>query len=301
MKREAITDKIEYIEPQSMKNFTSCAGIIIRSGGTFLIDTNMGSEHTVDLLKEEQPEVAIISHYHLDHSTWGRDVIENSNARLLIPGGEEKYLTDLNFFLEMTAGPFDLKDSWRAFTLDITNYRTIDDFLTYSDGEIFDFGGVEVRAVGSPGHSPSHSSFYFPEEKILFTGDLGIDRFGPWYGWIDCNLLQFAESLERLKGLDINLLLTSHGGIISDKIEETFDKLLCSIADRERSVVSRLDDGMSHEEVVFDGVFYGNKERVPEPMRSFLYMWDHAMLDHHLEALEQGGVSKFLNTFNGCK
>ena len=47
----------------------------------------MGIRETKELLIAERPDIAIITHYHLDHSTWGPLVLEYSNAELFIPEG----------------------------------------------------------------------------------------------------------------------------------------------------------------------------------------------------------------------
>ena len=292
MNRIPVSEHIEYVVPENMKNFTACSGIIIRGKETCIIDTNMGNHETIEILEKEKPAAAIISHYHLDHSTWGKDIEEKSSAEIYIPRIEKEYLTSLDYFLKMTAEPFGLRETWEQFTLKTTNYRTLDNYKTYESGKTFDFGGVEVRAIATPGHSPGHNSFYFPEEEILFTGDLGIDRFGPWYGWVDCDLKKFVESVISLKSLGIKVLLTSHGGMITEGIYEALDGLLEKISDREEVIRQCLDAGKREEAIIEEGVFYGKKDQVPEPMRSFLYMWDKAMYQHHRALLDEGGIAE---------
>ena len=68
LKRTKITNKIDYVEPDSMTNFTSCAGIIVQSKKKVMIDVNMGAKETPGLMEEEKPEIAIITHYHLDQN-----------------------------------------------------------------------------------------------------------------------------------------------------------------------------------------------------------------------------------------
>ncbi len=76
IKRFSITDKIEYVVPGKSADLLSCSGLIIDSSTKVLIDTNLGETHTRKLLESEMPDFAIISHYHLDHSTWGALVPE---------------------------------------------------------------------------------------------------------------------------------------------------------------------------------------------------------------------------------
>jgi glyoxylase-like metal-dependent hydrolase (beta-lactamase superfamily II) len=294
MKRTPVTDAITYLEPASMSNFQACAGLIVTSGGRkILIDTNLGPGATADLIHAERPDAAIISHYHLDHATWGATLLNHSDATLYLPAAEARYLTDLDFFLQMTAGPSGLIAPWRDFSINHTGYREIDRFETFQAGENFTAGRVRVACVGTPGHSPGHSAFYFPEDKILFTGDMGVDRFGPWYGWQDCDLKELLASILRLRGLNVNLLLTSHGGIIFRDINTAWDLALARVARREASIRERLDRGMDKTAIVAEGIFFPNKGAVREPMRSFLFMWDDMMFDHHQALLEEGGLGRF--------
>ncbi|VEN73790.1 Glyoxylase, beta-lactamase superfamily II [Candidatus Desulfarcum epimagneticum] len=298
MKRTALTDQIVYIEPASMSAFRACSGLIVSTPGKkILIDANMGLDETADLLKQERPDMAIVSHYHLDHGTWGSRVLEHSQAELLIPKGEEKYLSSLPYFVERTAGARGLDEKWEAFSVNETAYREVTDFSTYDHGESFG-AEVKMRAVKTSGHSPSHMSFYFPDEKTLFTGDMGIDPFGPWYGWEDCDLKDLMESIFRLKEMDVKILLTSHGGIRASKIQESWDWALGQIMERERMIDDMLERGAGRDDIVEKGIFFKNKSNVKEPMRSFLYMWDDIMLGHHLDLLNDGGISYF---FPGIK
>jgi len=79
----------------------------------------------------------------------------------------------------------------------------------------------------TPGHSPGSVSLYWPEQKLLFTGDLifkdGLGRTDLPGG--DGNLLK--ESIKRLAGLDVEWVLPGHGDIISGaaEVKTNFDQL----------------------------------------------------------------------------
>ena len=69
----------------------------------------------------------------------------------------------------------------------------------------------------SPGHSPGSLTIYWPDRKILFTGDV---VFYSGIGRTDClegnsNLLM--QSIERLSRLDTELLLPGHGEVVTGK------------------------------------------------------------------------------------
>ncbi len=75
--------------------------------------------------------------------------------------------------------------------------------------------GLDFEIFHTPGHSPGSISIYWPEQKVLFTGDLifkeGVGRTDLPGG--DGSKLK--ESIKRLSGLDTEWLLSGHGDIIS--------------------------------------------------------------------------------------
>jgi len=302
LKRTKITDKITYVEPDSMARFTSCAGIIVQSKKKLMIDMNMGAKETPGLIEQENPDAAIITHYHLDHSIWTRHVSAFSDAVIFIPEAEAPYLTSLDYVIEQTAGSSSAADKWKDFVANYLGYTPLKTYEGYNDQTSFADLAPELVLVETPGHSPSHTSFYFPDEKILFSGDMGLDRFGPWYGWMDCNIKQIVESILRLDGLAVNLILTSHGGLLKKGIQKQWAKSIHHIWQREEKIIQKLEAGMTRQDIIQQGVFFKDKEKVAKPMNFFLNMWDTNMYNHHEALIKEGGMEKFFpETKNGLK
>jgi hydroxyacylglutathione hydrolase len=292
MKRTRVTDQLTFLEPDDMRLFKACAGVMVQTTRKLVIDTNMGPE-TAAFLHAEQPQAAIISHYHLDHAVWTTVAQKHTQAEVFIPSGEESYLTDIDFFLEHTAGPYGPVEAWRHFSVKESGYRELEGTTTYHPGRSFSDRHLSIVCLDTSGHSPAHRSFYFPEDKVLFTGDMGVDRFGPWYGWVNCDLRHLVESILHLRGLPVDVLLTSHGGMLTSRIDAAWHQALRHLLKREQGVATRLEAGLRPETIVAEGIFFKQKAQVPEPMRSFLTMWDTAMFDHHRKLIEQGGLTRF--------
>ena len=76
-------------------------------------------------------------------------------------------------------------------------------------------GGLEV--LHTPGHTPGHLAFYWPERKALFTGD----SFVTWPlitpGWKSTmlNVPQSWEALARMAALDVEVIGPGHGNSIA--------------------------------------------------------------------------------------
>jgi len=75
--------------------------------------------------------------------------------------------------------------------------------------------GINLQVFHTPGHSPGSASIYWPDGKALFSGDVifkgGLGRTDLPGG--DGRALK--ESIQRLSGLDTELLLSGHGDVVS--------------------------------------------------------------------------------------
>jgi hydroxyacylglutathione hydrolase len=303
MKRVRITPNIEYIEPQGKRKLYACSGLALNGRVKVVIDTNPGRNETRDFLKHFNPDIAIISHYHPDHASWGAQVLEHTRADLFIPQEEEGYFTSLDHALTHSVGGAEITGTMLDFARKLLSYGEIEAYITYDSPCSFIFGDISLECIRSAGHSPGHTSFYLPEHKILFTSDMGIDRLGPWYGWQDCSIEAIVDSILTLRSLEVNLLLTSHGGIITRGIRERWDKALFHIIDREKRIVRDLEKGLSKEEIISRGVCYPAKDRMGEPMKSFLTLWDSVMFDHHARILDFSSLTSLfpdLKTIEYC-
>lgn len=68
---------------------------------------------------------------------------------------------------------------------------------------------VECYCFGG-GHTESDSVIYLPKERILFSGDLVLEKLHPPI----YNSAMFIENLRKLLELEIKQIVTGHGGIV---------------------------------------------------------------------------------------
>lgn len=74
---------------------------------------------------------------------------------------------------------------------------------------------IQVLHLGR-GHTGGDVVVYLPNEKIVFTGDL-FYAGAPYLG--DAFANEFPATLERLKSLDFELIVTGHGPLVRDKAQ----------------------------------------------------------------------------------
>jgi len=113
------------------------------------------------------------------------------------------------------------------------HYRERIPDLGFSDGDLLNFGDTTLQIIHTPGHTIGHSSFFFPEEEILFLGDLDLTAFGPWYGDRVSDIDQIIESLQKLLSIPAKIFITSHeAGTIEGDIAKRVENYLGIIKQR---------------------------------------------------------------------
>jgi glyoxylase-like metal-dependent hydrolase (beta-lactamase superfamily II) len=154
--------------------------------------------------------LVICTHAHPDHI---EAVQLFKKASTLITAHEEEW----HFIKTMDAY---IRASYGIGSDDITP-----DFLL-REGDL-SLPGLELKVLHTPGHSPGSASIYWPEQKVLFTGDVvfkgGIGRTDVPGG--DSALLK--ESIKGLSALDAVWVLTGHGEIVEGRksVEANFEHI----------------------------------------------------------------------------
>lgn len=74
-----------------------------------------------------------------------------------------------------------------------------------------------LRVIHTPGHTPGHLAFYWPERQALFAGDALVTwpEFGPGWPGFMLNVKQNRASMQRMAALDAEILAVGHGDPIT--------------------------------------------------------------------------------------
>jgi len=278
-----ISPSIFLVEGENEGRFPFSHSILIRDKITVLIDTGCGLERLERIREKHRPDVVLNSHTHPDHSAgnWLFDGVP-----LLVPRQGFGISGQLLKMSERFTEPGELAQKWRDYVREAMGFQEIQPTHDYEDKRRLRFGAVELVAIHSPGHASDHYCLFEPRRKILFSFDIDLAAFGPWYGHRESNVELFEASVRRVQALHPRIVVSSHLGIISDRIDERFEAYLNIISRREEQILRFLSQERRLEEMVDQALIYGGFPYAPALLR----YWEGQMLQKHIHRLIEKGL-----------
>lgn len=198
--------------------------------GWKLIDTGLHDERTVakwekELAGKEVTDI-LITHYHPDHFGYAGGLQQKLKARvsmskidaeLGLAAWEESSLGQLLNNYALCGIPDEtskaMEDNTRTFIPRVTPYPVVDHY--FEEGEKIIIGKYEYEVIFTPGHSDGLVSFYNEEKGVLLSTDHILPKITPnisyWFHGDENPLATYLASLEKVKKLDADLVIPSHG------------------------------------------------------------------------------------------
>ncbi len=295
--------RIRVIPGENGSRFPSCTSLVVEDDVRTIIDTGCGEAAIRRLLDEGPIDRVINTHFHFDHICGnyllpGAEVWLNHReapcfkelvnvARLLgiveLDGEEagERWAEEVAEGSVTTAKPTPYRDvRWYLSTRRLDN--------TYRWGDEIEFGHTKAKVLSAPGHSLGNSFLFFPEERLVYIGDVDMTAFGPWYGGTDGDIDAFITSAVSLVDLEADHFVTGHEkGILT--LEEFMDSLgeYLEVIDRRDEIITRgIEKGLSVEEMVSPGFCYP-PESHSDP---WAYIWDKMTVRKHVRRMVSTGA-----------
>lgn len=171
---------------RTLPPFNHVNSYLVHDGGVgVLIDPGFSDEVSFKLLQQAlaplELAAIVLTHSHNDHSD-GVELLQRHNPELPV------YLH-----------PLELPRLAHA------------NLLPLEDGQTLTVGGLTLQAIFTPGHSPGHLSYYLPELKLAFAGDLIAGQGSTWVGHPEGDIGNYLASVERLAALPLRMLAPGHG------------------------------------------------------------------------------------------
>jgi hydroxyacylglutathione hydrolase len=249
-----------------------------------IIDPSCSLQKLTDLQKKSEVDQVWLSHWHEDHI---RYVNLFTDCPLWISEKDFPPLTDINVFLDwygLKEGV--LRELWEKEMLEKNNYRPKKEARFIKDEETINLGSLAVQVIATPGHTPGHLSFFFPDEEILFLGDYDLTSFGPWYGDVYSSIEQTIQSIHRLKNIPARRWITSHNtGVFEQNPGKLWDDYENVIYQREEKIMNFLDKPKTIDEIVSAWLIYGK----PREPKEFFEFNERALVGKHIDRLKRQG------------
>ena len=146
-----------------------------------------------------------------------------------------------------------IEAAFRRVVVDQFHFTPRADAVGFGDGDLFDLGGVRLRAIHAPGHTRGHSLFHVEPDDVLYLGDIDLSSFGPYYGDAWSSLEDFERTLARVRAMDARWYATFHHiGVVDGRAAflERLDRFTAVIAAREARLLAYLAEPRTLDEIV---------------------------------------------------
>ncbi len=157
-----------------------------------------------------------------------------------------------------------------------------------SHGDVLGTGGLELRVVGTPGHTRDSLTFVLPADAALLTGDTVLGRGTAVIAHPDGQLGAYLRSLDALaieaEELGAQWILPGHGPALSDA-PAVIDTYRSHRSDRLRAVTAALGRGLTDVEELLDAAY----PEVPAALRPAARLSLLAQLEYLREVEGRGG------------
>jgi len=260
-------------------------GLVITGEETIMIDGRFGDEETLAFIRENNVSRYFISHFHIDHSSGAWRIAGETNCRPALNRVEYKYIQSSENMSRATGyGQAGVHGLVEEVLMPRMGLRYIPGIDSYELEEIEAISKGRLVAVQAPGHSPGHYCLYAPQSKSLFACDLGLDRFGPWYGFPHCNLNDFLASIKTARELDAKQLFSSHSPVIREGVGRAIDRCKTIIEKRHEHVLDAWNKGKrTIKEIAREGIFYQRTDTFGKRAVPVMSYWQESMVKCHLE------------------
>ncbi|MGH7820683.1 MAG: MBL fold metallo-hydrolase [Candidatus Binatia bacterium] len=185
----------------------------------------------------------------------------------------------------------EIEAGFREVLLRDFHFTARPDAVAYRGGDVFDLGGVRLRAIHAPGHTRGHTIFHVEPDDVLYLGDIDLSSFGPYYGDAWSSLEDFDRTLREVREMEARWYVTFHHiGVLEGRAAflERLDRFAAVITDRQRRLLEYLREPKTLDEIVEHRFVYRPKDPV-----SFAAPVERRSMGQHLgRLLREGRVAE---------
>lgn len=187
-------------------------GCILTGDGAVLVDTPMipsEAQHwsrRVARRTKQGRTYLINTDYHISH------ILGNHFFPAVIIAHELAWQEMAAYDLSFSQSIIDeYKEKDPQVAADLSEVRLVLPEVTLTDSLSLHKGDRLIEVVHFGGHTPATVGVYVPDSRVLFTGDLVVTKRHP--SLIHAQSKQWLEALQRIRQMDVEVIVPGHGGI----------------------------------------------------------------------------------------
>ncbi|MBQ2032507.1 MAG: MBL fold metallo-hydrolase [Lachnospiraceae bacterium] len=160
------------------------------------------------------PAAILLTHGHFDHIGAVKELTEVYDVPVVAGKGEEAFLSDFDKILP---------PQFQEMLPNVSYNIHVDKWAEHE--ELIEYGGFPITCLATPGHTEGGMSYFFPTERILFSGDTlfmeSIGRTDLPTGDAKVLIASIREQLYRLP--DSTLVFPGHGPATNIEYEKRYN------------------------------------------------------------------------------
>ena len=221
MVREGTTAKVTegvYVIPDGRVNLVPNVGIVIGERGILVIDTGMGPENARRVLNEVRKlspkpiRFLTVTHFHPEHGM-GAQAFPPETVVIYPRAQKEELLEKRQAYLQM----------FRGFSPEIAallkEVKLVSPDVVFEHEAEIDLGDMPVRLLHfGAAHTRGDNFVFLPKQRILFAGDVVVNRFFPILPDGDASGSNWILVLDQLESLGPATIVPGHGAVGDAKL-----------------------------------------------------------------------------------
>ena len=198
--------------------------LVVGKDRALLFDTGYGFDDIAGAIRAvtDKPFDVVLSHGHMDHGggNWQfEEVYAHPADWPVMERHSTRPYRDVSVSLAKTFNkiPF-LKILPKDFDEEAYYAKPAGNLKPTKEGDQFDLGGITLRVVELPGHTPGSIGLYCPEKKLMLASD-AVNRGVYLFLEESTDLATYLQTLYKLKKLDFDYILTGHSAKIDTRAD----------------------------------------------------------------------------------
>jgi len=259
-----ITDHSYEIDTEAFGHERLIASYLIKGKDrTALIDPGFPSsaQTVIDKLRAggvdpSTIDYIVLTHFHIDHSGGtGAFIRENPRAKVIIHKRSSFYVKNFAKIVggaRMVFRPELIRKFGEAYVV------PADSVMPVVDGDVIDLGGgIRLKVIHTPGHSPDNVCYLEESSATLFTGDMACLQYPDLnHVFIPAgspplfDINDEIDSLRSLSGLTTERIMAPHYGHAGSSCEEFIDRSIEAIESTKRDIKMMFKEGVEFQHMI---------------------------------------------------